>query len=80
MHCKGAKTDNSHSHQHCRDQTCSALSLILHSFARIRAMRVTVNDKERKSYLRALGSAGRVDGTPETSVRLFSLPNQERQR
>ncbi len=65
MHCKRAKTDDSHSNHHCRDQAYSDSSLVLHKFARIRAMRVTVNDKEQKSHLRALVG---VDGTPETSV------------
>ena len=36
-------------------------------------MRITVNNKKRKTYCGILGNAGRADGTPETSVR--SSPN-----
>jgi len=65
MRYKGAKTDNGHSYQHCCDQTCSDSSLVIHRFARIRAMRTTVNNKERNSLSWHFGG---VDGTPETSV------------
>ncbi len=39
MHCKGTKTDNSHSNQHCRDQACSDFCLeLVHKLRRVQAM------------------------------------------
>jgi hypothetical protein len=55
MHCKGTKTDNSHSNQHCRDQTFVGLGLeLLHKSARLQAMFISVNYKNQKTYILAL--------------------------
>ena len=44
MHCKGTKTYNSHSNQHCRDQAFVGLGLeLFHKSARLQAMLISVN-------------------------------------
>jgi hypothetical protein len=55
MHCKGTKTDNSHSNQHCRDQTFVGLGLeLFHKVARLQAMLTSVNYKNQKTSILAL--------------------------
>ena len=55
MHCNGTKTDNSHSNQHCRDQTFVDLGLeLFHKIARLQAMLISVNYKNQKTSILAL--------------------------
>jgi hypothetical protein len=55
MHCQGTKTYNSHSNQHCRDQTFVDLRLeLFHKWARLQAMLTSVNYKNQKISILAL--------------------------
>jgi hypothetical protein len=54
LHCNGAKTYNSHSHEHCSDQAFVDLGLeLFHKFARLQAMLVSVNYKNQKTSILA---------------------------
>jgi hypothetical protein len=55
MHCKGTKAYNSHSNQHCRDQTFVGLGLeLFHKSARLQSKLISVNYKNQKTDILAL--------------------------